>query len=210
MPTISTCQVSPERLSERSARNPGESPTHRDLGGRARHRHLACSMTKFWRMIGRGTRMCRDLFPAPARTTRNFYVFDYCGNLKHFGKPLPESPGSLQKSLNQKLFETRLGLITAADPAEGQATETDRGLSVDVCNSPGRDQVRRRPDPVHQSDRHRTHGQRSCRTEPAVRVAVYRPCTDRPRRCFVDADVDNIVQILNTVKGNAIPADGVA
>lgn len=102
---------------------------------------LVRSKTKFWQMIGRGTRLCSDLF-GPGRHKQNFYVFDYCGNLEYFSQDLPGSPGSLQKSLNQRLFETRLGLITALDhlqpptdpdPTEGQGTETDRGLRVDVA-----------------------------------------------------------------------------
>lgn len=102
---------------------------------------LVRSKTKFWQMIGRGTRLCPDLF-GPGQNKQNFYVFDYCGNLEYFSQDLPGSPGSTQKSLNQKLFETRLGLITALDhlqppkdpdPAEGQGTESDRGLRVDVA-----------------------------------------------------------------------------
>lgn len=143
--------------------------------------------------------------PGPGQDNQNFYVFDYCGNLKHFSKPLPESPGSLQKSLNQKLFETRLGLITAADPAEGQGTETDRGLSVDVCNVPGRDQVRRRPDPVH----HLIVTELTANGVVEPSRLYESPYIDHaptgPDDVFVDADVDNIVQILNTVKGKRHP-----
>ena len=72
------------------------------------------SKTKFWQMIGRGTRLRPDLF-GPGRDKANFYVFDFCGNLEYFSQDLPGSEGSLQKSLNQRLFETRLGLITALD-----------------------------------------------------------------------------------------------
>ncbi|MCG5434442.1 DEAD/DEAH box helicase family protein [Mycobacterium sp. MYCO198283] len=102
---------------------------------------LVRSKTKFWQMIGRGTRLRPDLF-GPGQDKQNFYVFDFCGNLEFFSQDLPGSEGSLQKSLNQRLFETRLGLITAIDhawpptdpePAEGQGTETERGLRVDVA-----------------------------------------------------------------------------
>jgi len=99
------------------------------------------SKTKFWQMIGRGTRLRPDLF-GPGKDKTNFYVFDFCGNLEYFSQNLPGSEGSLQKSLNQRLFETRLGLITALDhtcppkepdPSAGQGTETERGLRVDVA-----------------------------------------------------------------------------
>ena len=99
------------------------------------------SKTKFWQMIGRGTRLRPDLF-GPGRDKENFYVFDFCGNLEFFSQDLPGSEGSLQKSLNQRLFETRLGLITALDahekpdgtePPEGAGVETERGLRFDTA-----------------------------------------------------------------------------
>ena len=99
------------------------------------------SKTKFWQMIGRGTRLCPDLF-GPGHDKENFYVFDFCGNLEFFSHDLPTSEGSHQKSLNQRLFETRVGLITELDhtyppaepdPAEGHGTATERGLRVDVA-----------------------------------------------------------------------------
>lgn len=102
---------------------------------------LVRSKTKFWQMIGRGTRLRPNLF-GPGQDKQNFYVFDFCGNLEFFSQDLPVSEGSSQKSLNQRLFETRLGLITAIDhawpasgpdPGEGQGTETERGLRVDVA-----------------------------------------------------------------------------
>lgn len=102
---------------------------------------LVRSKTKFWQMIGRGTRLRKDLF-GPGLDKQNFYVFDFCGNLEYFNQDLPSSEGSAQKSLNQRLFETRLGLITALDhawppkppePSEGEGTKTERGLRVDVA-----------------------------------------------------------------------------
>jgi len=40
---------------------------------------LVRSKTKFWQMIGRGTRLCPDLF-RPGRDKEFFYLFDYCQN----------------------------------------------------------------------------------------------------------------------------------
>jgi type I restriction enzyme, R subunit len=102
---------------------------------------LVRSKSKFWQMIGRGTRLCPDLF-GPGQDKANFYVFDFCGNLEYFSQNLPTSEGSQQKSLNQRLFETRVGLVMAldsavkpngADPAEGHGTESERGLRVDIA-----------------------------------------------------------------------------
>jgi type I restriction enzyme R subunit len=46
---------------------------------------LARSKTKFWQMLGRGTRLCPDLF-GPGRHKALFCVFDYCQNLEYFSQ----------------------------------------------------------------------------------------------------------------------------
>ena len=94
-------------------------------------------------MIGRGTRLRPDLF-GPGQHKQNFYVFDFCGNLEYFSQDLPGSEGSLQKSLNQRLFETRLGMITAFDMSSHRRRRTRQKdtaskLSADCgSTSPGR------------------------------------------------------------------------
>ncbi|WP_404386503.1 DEAD/DEAH box helicase family protein [Knoellia locipacati] len=75
---------------------------------------LVRSMSKFWQMIGRGTRLREDLY-GPGDHKKNFYVFDFCMNLEYFSQPGASSEGSLQKSLGQRLFEARLGLAAALD-----------------------------------------------------------------------------------------------
>src|SRR5690606_12926361 len=43
------------------------------------------SRTKFWQMLGRGTRLCPDLL-GPGLDKKNFYVFDYLQNLEYFSE----------------------------------------------------------------------------------------------------------------------------
>ena len=43
------------------------------------------SKTKFWQMLGRGTRLCKDLF-GPGEDKRNFFIFDFCQNLEFFSQ----------------------------------------------------------------------------------------------------------------------------
>ena len=100
------------------------------------------SKTKFWQMIGRGTRLCSDLY-GDGQNKSNFYVFDLCQNLEFFSQDVKGSEGSLQRPLSQRLFETRLELITALDqtlgeqnserPAVGQGERSERGLRVDLA-----------------------------------------------------------------------------
>lgn len=75
------------------------------------------SKSKFWQMIGRGTRLCPDLF-SPGEDKKDFLVFDFCGNLEYFSQDLPGSEGQVQKSLSERLFEARLGLVTALGDSE--------------------------------------------------------------------------------------------
>ncbi|MQF70580.1 DEAD/DEAH box helicase, partial [SAR202 cluster bacterium AD-812-D07_MRT_10900m] len=76
------------------------------------------SKTKFWQMVGRGTRLRPDIF-GPGEDKQFFYLFDFCGNLEFFGQPGGTVEGSSVKSLRQKLFESRIELITQLDRASG-------------------------------------------------------------------------------------------
>ena len=81
------------------------------------------SKSKFWQMIGRGTRLRPDLF-GPGEDKKDFLVFDFCGNLEYFSQDLAGSPGQLQKSLTQRLFEARLALVTALGESEPELRST--------------------------------------------------------------------------------------
>lgn len=96
------------------------------------------STSKFWQMIGRGTRLRPELF-GPGDGKKNFYVFDFCQNLEFFSQPGAGSEGSIQKSLTQRLFETRLGLLVALDGEhptydnDSDGTQTLGGLRADTA-----------------------------------------------------------------------------
>ncbi|WP_246955508.1 DEAD/DEAH box helicase family protein [Brachybacterium sp. Marseille-Q7125] len=91
------------------------------------------SKTKFWQMIGRGTRLCPDLY-GPGKDKEDFLVFDFCQNLEYFNQDLPESPGSTQRSLTQRLFEDRLDLIVVLDAgATGVSTEDARTVRASAA-----------------------------------------------------------------------------
>ncbi len=75
---------------------------------------LVRSKTKFWQMVGRGTRLCPDLF-GPGLDKEFFYIFDYCQNLEYFSQNPEGSAGSLVESLSTKLFKARLELVGELD-----------------------------------------------------------------------------------------------
>jgi len=72
------------------------------------------SKTKFWQMVGRGTRLCKDLF-GPGQDKRDFLIFDFCQNLEFFSQDLPATEGAVGQPLGQRLFNARLELIAALD-----------------------------------------------------------------------------------------------
>jgi type I restriction enzyme, R subunit len=67
------------------------------------------SSTKYWQMIGRGTRLCEDLFGVK-EDKKHFLIFDFCENFEFFGNNPKGVPEPTSKSLSQRLFETRLRL----------------------------------------------------------------------------------------------------
>jgi type I restriction enzyme R subunit len=75
---------------------------------------LVRSKTKFWQMLGRGTRLCRDLY-GPGQHKEFFCVFDYCQNLEYFSQNPATTDGAAGESLGKRLFKTRLELIGALD-----------------------------------------------------------------------------------------------
>lgn len=68
------------------------------------------SKSKFWQMIGRGTRLCEDLFGA-GQDKQKFYVFDYCGNFEFFRGNKNGKQVVLQQSLSENLFNIKVSLI---------------------------------------------------------------------------------------------------
>jgi type I restriction enzyme, R subunit len=72
------------------------------------------SKAKFWQMVGRGTRLCKDLF-GPSDDKKDFLIFDFCQNLEYFSQNLPGTDGALGQPLGQRLFNARLELLDALD-----------------------------------------------------------------------------------------------
>ncbi len=71
------------------------------------------SWVKFWQMIGRGTRLCPNLF-GKGNDKTEFLIFDHYGNFEFFEEEYKEPEDTGGKSLLQTTFESRLALIQAA------------------------------------------------------------------------------------------------
>jgi type I restriction enzyme, R subunit len=68
---------------------------------------LVKSSSKFWQMIGRGTRLCPDLF-SPSIDKTHFLIFDFCQNFEFFDANPDGEIARGVKSLSQQIFEGKL------------------------------------------------------------------------------------------------------
>lgn len=68
------------------------------------------SKVKFWQMIGRGTRLCKELFGA-GEDKQHFLIFDYLGNFEFFRAHQEGLPGAEAQSLTEAIFAKRVRLI---------------------------------------------------------------------------------------------------
>lgn len=79
------------------------------------------SRTKFIQMIGRGTRLCPNLF-GPGVDKTEFYIFDFCQNFEYFNANPQRVEPRVPERLSAQLFKRRLELLAhlqkGADSAE--------------------------------------------------------------------------------------------
>lgn len=76
------------------------------------------SKTKFWQMIGRGTRLCEGLsctdgIDGEYTDKKRFLIFDYCGNFEYFREHQNGYETGETKSLTENIFCKQVQLITA-------------------------------------------------------------------------------------------------
>ena len=81
------------------------------------------SKTKFWQMIGRGTRLCpeltcTDLIEREEYTgKKRFLIFDYCGNFEYFRQVKHTMEGEVPISLSENIFRKCVRLVAAFQDA---------------------------------------------------------------------------------------------
>lgn len=97
------------------------------------------SKTKFWQMLGRGTRLRPDLF-APGEHKQEFLIFDFCQNLEFFKENPNASDGAGTKPISERLFVARVDLIDAlqedAEPHDALVAATKDRLRDEVLGMP--------------------------------------------------------------------------
>ncbi|OZV77898.1 restriction endonuclease subunit R [Micromonospora echinospora] len=99
------------------------------------------SKAKFLQMIGRGTRLCPDLY-GPGQHKKDFLVFDFCRNFEFFNQNPEQAERKMSKSLTERLFKAQLDLICRLDqrlPGDAgpdtadDGTESEAGLRWDLA-----------------------------------------------------------------------------
>lgn len=84
------------------------------------------SYIKFMQMIGRGTRLCPNVFGV-GKDKEKFLIFDWLDNFYHFSFPEHrQQPGLSTISLTQRLFELRLDLLQELQKIEHQEIEFNK------------------------------------------------------------------------------------
>lgn len=74
------------------------------------------SKVKFHQMIGRGTRLCPNLY-GPGRDKDGFLIFDFCGNFTWFSMNPKGKESPIQMTLSEALFLGRAKLLTEINAA---------------------------------------------------------------------------------------------
>ena len=91
------------------------------------------SKAKFWQMIGRGTRLCKDLF-APGEDKKEFLILDFCENFEFFGENPEGIIARSQQSLTERIFNRRLSLSQLLRHADYQ-NDTHKTLRRELLDT---------------------------------------------------------------------------
>lgn len=100
------------------------------------------SKTKFWQMIGRGTRLCPNLDCVDSRNgeyigKKYFLIFDYCGNFEFFRQKKNDMGDGIVRTLSEDIFIKRIRLIKNLQDAAyaDKRYQEWRNSLVDICHN---------------------------------------------------------------------------
>ena len=100
------------------------------------------SKTKFWQMIGRGTRLCPELvcsdqIDGEYTGKRRFLIFDYCGNFEYFREHKEGYESRETKSLSENIFGKYIKIASLMQESAyaGEQFQTWRAELADNCCS---------------------------------------------------------------------------
>ena len=91
------------------------------------------SYSKFWQMIGRGTRLCADLY-GPGLDKKSFLIFDFCNNFDFFREGLKGCEAKIKETLSEKIFNCKVNIARELQAPEYQAEEDYAAYRVDLTD----------------------------------------------------------------------------
>ena len=89
------------------------------------------SKIKFMQMIGRGTRLSKDIF-GTGQDKECFYIFDWCRNFEYFDKNPDGNKVATVQSLTEKIFSIRAKIAFHLQHQQWQEDEYAKGLHDEV------------------------------------------------------------------------------
>ena len=89
------------------------------------------SKIKFWQMIGRGTRLCKNLF-GPDKHKQQFYIFDCCRNFEFFEENARGIEAQTVQSLTERIYNLKLDLIVELENMTYQSQEEYRNYREEL------------------------------------------------------------------------------
>ena len=92
------------------------------------------SRVKFNQMIGRGTRLCPDLFGI-GQDKEKFFIFDLCSNFAYFNQEIKESDPKPAESLSARLVKARLSLTQAITTREESPSSDNQQLRTSLLDN---------------------------------------------------------------------------
>lgn len=89
------------------------------------------SKIKYQQMIGRGTRLSKDIF-GPGMDKEYFYIFDWCGNFDYFGKEINNHEAATTLSLTERIFCLRTDIAFQLQHQQYQEDAYSKSLHDDI------------------------------------------------------------------------------
>ena len=80
------------------------------------------SYTKFWQMIGRGTRLCPNLL-GQGLDKEKFLILDFCGNFEYFRVNTNGQDGALQMGITERIFVVKAEILRCLQEPEYTGNE---------------------------------------------------------------------------------------
>lgn len=80
------------------------------------------SKAKFWQMIGRGTRLCKDLY-GPGIDKKKYMIFDYYKNFEFFELNKKGIEGRMLRSLSENIFNIKIDIIKTLEHLDYQVED---------------------------------------------------------------------------------------